>query len=387
MSEKWVTAWGNAISVAERRPENYAKNLTLRYPAKMMLDGSALRITLDNFCGNEPVHLTGATVAVSDGADGILPETLVPLTFSGNAGVTIPAGERLQSDAAAFPVEKGTAIAVSLYFAEFTEMRSGVVITGPLSGGYFAVGDQTANAVLDTDTSKKTHTVYFLSDIDVLTAAENRTLICFGDSITAQAWPDYLMERTLQCGDGTTAVIRKAASGTRILRQYDNITYDSYGLKGETRFPREIQVAGADTVLIQHGINDIIHPVGTDVNRFRPWSDLPTAAEMIEGLRFYIRTARASGLRVYMGTLLPIEGWRTYADFREKLRSEVNQWIRTTDEIDGCVDFDRAVCDPEHPTAFASGYDSGDHLHPSLTAYARMAEEVPEALLRNEESH
>ena len=95
MSEKWVTAWGNAISVAERRPENYAKNLTLRYPAKMMLDGSALRITLDNFCGNEPVHLTGATVAVSDGADGILPETLVPLTFSGNAGVTIPAGERM----------------------------------------------------------------------------------------------------------------------------------------------------------------------------------------------------------------------------------------------------------------------------------------------------
>ena len=185
----------------------------------------------------------------------------------------------------------------------------------------------------------------------------------------------------------TIAVIRKAASGTRILRQYDNITYDSYGLKGETRFPREIQVAGADTVLIQHGINDIIHPVGTDVNRFRPWSDLPTAAEMIEGLRFYIRTARASGLRVYMGTLLPIEGWRTYADFREKLRSEVNQWIRTTDEIDGCVDFDRAVCDPEHPTAFAAGYDSGDHLHPSLTAYARMAEEVPEALLRNEESH
>ena len=73
MSEKWVTAWGNAISVAERRPENYAKNLTLRYPAKMMLDGSALRITLDNFCGNEPVYLTRATVAVSDGADGILP--------------------------------------------------------------------------------------------------------------------------------------------------------------------------------------------------------------------------------------------------------------------------------------------------------------------------
>ena len=93
MSEKWVTAWGNAISVAERRPENYAKDLTLRYPAKMMLDGSALRITLDNFCGSEPVTVTAVSAAVSDGADGIDTETIVPLTFSGKTSVTIPAGE------------------------------------------------------------------------------------------------------------------------------------------------------------------------------------------------------------------------------------------------------------------------------------------------------
>ena len=238
MSEKWVTAWGNAISVAERRPENYAKDLTLRYPAKMMLDGSALRITLDNFCGSEPVTVTAVSAAVSDGADGIDTETIVPLTFSGKTSVTIPAGEWVQSDAVRFPVKRGETIAVSLYFAGFTEMRSGVVITGPLSGGYFAVGDQTEEAVLGMDTSKKTHTVYFLSDIDVLTDEGNRTLICYGDSITAQAWPDELMLRTLENGDGTTAVIRKAASGTRILRRYDNITYDSYGLKGETRFPR-----------------------------------------------------------------------------------------------------------------------------------------------------
>ena len=58
-----LTAWGNAISVAERRPENYAKDLTLRYPAKMMLDGSALRITLDNFCGSEPVTVTAVSAA------------------------------------------------------------------------------------------------------------------------------------------------------------------------------------------------------------------------------------------------------------------------------------------------------------------------------------
>ena len=147
------------------------------------------------------------------------------------------------------------------------------------------------------------------------------------------------------------------------------------------RFPREIKVAGADGVLIQHGINDIIHPVGVMENKFRPWSDLPTAEDLIEGMRGYIKTAREQNLKVYAGTLLPIYGWRTYADFRDKLRCEFNDWIRTTDEIDGCVDFDAALRDPENPAAFAPGYDSGDHLHPSAKAYEKMAAVVPEELL------
>jgi lysophospholipase L1-like esterase len=83
-----------------------------------------------------------------------------------------------------------------------------------------------------------------------------------------------------------------------------------------------------------------------------------------------------------MGTLLPIYGWRTYAPFREELRNAVNDWIRTTDLIDGCIDFDKAVRDVNKPEAFAQGYDSGDHLHPSLLAYQRMAKEVPSELLR-----
>lgn len=379
---KWVGAWGNAISVSERRPENYAKNLTLRYPVKMMLGGEALRITLDNFCGTEAVALTCANIAVSVGNDAISANSVRRLTFGGNESAVIAAGEKIVSDPVEFPVKQGEDIAVSLYFRDFTEMRSGVLITGPLSKGYFAIGNQTEETALEPDTSKRTSWFYFLSDIEVLTGSEKRAVICFGDSITAQAWPDYLIQRTLEIGDGTTSVVRKAASGTRILRQYDNITYDSYGLKGAVRFPREALVSGADTVIIQHGINDIIHPVGEEINRFRPWSDLPSAQEMIDGMRMYIETARRYGLKTYLGTLLPIEGWRTYAEFREELRCKVNEWIRTTNEADGCIDFDRAVCNPQRPQAFAEGFDSGDHLHPSQSAYMRMAEEVPEALLR-----
>jgi len=379
----WTASWGNAISIADRRPENYAKDLTLRYPVKIMLSGAKIRITLDNFCGIQPVTVTCANVSRSNGDDTVIAETFAEITFGGRKSVTISAGESAVSDPVDFPVKSGEDIAVSLYFADFTEMRSAVVITGPLSKGYFAVGNQSELEKFDVNTSRKTNVFYFLSSIEVLSDRKCRTVICYGDSITAQAWPDFLMQRTLEIGDGTTAVVRKAASGTRILRQYDNITYDSYGLKGSVRFPREVIVSGADTVIIQHGINDIIHPVGTDVNKFRPWSDLPTVKELTDGLERYIETAREYGLKVFLGTLLPIQGWRTYAPFREELRCGVNEWIRNTSLADGLIDFDYAVRDPENLSSFAPGYDSGDHLHPSLSAYKRMAEEVPADILIN----
>ena len=178
-----------------------------------------------------------------------------------------------------------------------------------------------------------------------------------------------------------TAIIRRATSGSRILREYNCITYESYGLRGDHRFPHEVPTDGADTVLIQQGINDIIHPVGTDVNPFRPMSDLPTVEELIEGLKYYIKEARSYGYKVYVGTLLPIEGWRTYATFREEMRNAYNEWIRTTDLIDGVVDFDKAVCDPDNPSAFLPEYDSGDHLHPSPAGYKAMADAVLKEIL------
>jgi lysophospholipase L1-like esterase len=382
-TKTFVTTWGNAISIADRKPENYAKNLTLRYPIRPMFDGDKIRITLDNFCGFEPVTVTKAYIATSKDKDReIIEDTNTQITFNnGSAKGEIPAGKALVSDEIDFNVKRGEDIAISLYFEDFTLMRSAVLITGPLSKGFYSVGDYAESAVLPLDYTRNTNWFYFLSNIEIHTDSANRAVICYGDSITSQAWPDYLSLRLFDENITNTSIVRRAASGTRILRQYDNITYDSYGLKGETRFPREAQVTGADTVIIQHGINDIIHPVGTDVNPFRPWSDLPTADELIDGLKWYVARAREYGLKVYIGTLLPIYGWRTYEPFRDELRCSVNDWIRTTDIIDGCIDFDKALRDSDHLAAFAEGYDSGDHLHPSLKAYERMAQEVPQILL------
>lgn len=363
--------------------------MILRYPVYAPFSGTAVRFTFDNYCGTEAVTISQAAVAVSaaditekiDLTCPIIADTVQTITFSGAASVTIKPGAQVISDAVPFPVSAGSTLTVSIYFADYTQMQSAVLITGPLSKGYFSLGDTTRETVLPLLSSKTTNWFYFLSNIDILTDADHHALICYGDSITAQAWPDFLTLRLKELGLSRTSVIRRAASGTRILRQYDCITYDSYGLKGTNRFHHEIPTAGADTIIIQQGINDIIHPVGTDINPFRPMSDLPTAAELINGLKWYIEQAKKIHCTVYLGTLLPIYGWRTYAPFREVLRNEVNEWIRTNTDADGCIDFDAALRDEAVPAAFREGYDSGDHLHPSSTAYQKMAECVPMELL------
>lgn len=375
MNSSWVALWGNAISITHRRPENYAKDLTLRYPITPLLSGDQIRITLDNFCGTEPVTIHHITIALSDSL-GNLTGSPATITFMGKEQVTLLAGSDSVSDPIPFAVTKGDTFSISLYLGDYTQMRSGVIITGPLSGGSFSIGDQAMAPTLPLKETNKTDCYYFLSTIDILPTHSARSVICYGDSITAQSWPDYMMQELLQKHESDTTVIRRAASGTRILRQYDNIVYDSYGLKGTVRFPHESHVCGADTIIIHQGINDIIHPVGTKVNRFRPWSDLPSVEDLIAGLTYYIEESKKLGLHVYLGTLLPILGWRTYAPFRDELRNQLNDWMRTTSLVDGCIDFDLAVRDSKNPAAFAAGFDSGDHLHPSEQAYQVMALEA-----------
>lgn len=372
---KWVTVWGNAPSITEHRAETYAKDITLRYPVTCAFGGQKVRLHFSNFCGTEPVTLTRVTLARAMGDREISLHNARLVTFGGEESVTIPAGEEIFSDEINFRIKPKGVLAVSIYLGSFTLMRTGVVAIGPLSKGFFSVGDCTFSQVLPLERTRTTSTFYFFCGLDLYTEDENRAVILYGDSITAQSWADYIATECMNDPYNRIAIVRRAASGTRVLREYSCITYESYGLSGRHRFEREIStVSGADTVIIQQGINDIIHPVGTDVNPFRPMSDLPSAGQLEEGVEEYFKIAADRGLKVYIGTLLPIKGWRTYAPFREDLRNAFNDWARSRRDIAGCIDFDRALRSPEEPAAFAAGYDSGDHLHPSESAYRAMAE-------------
>lgn len=379
---KWVSVWGNAISIAERKVENYTKDVTLRYLISCPFGGSKIRLHFSNFCGLESITLSKVTLANSTTDREIDLNSLRRVTFFGNECVTIKKGEEIFSDEIHFNALHGQKVAVSIYLKDFTQMRSAVTVKGELSKGFFSLGDMTSSSELPLYTTRTLNVFYFLDGLDLLAANDNcHAVICYGDSITAQDWVDALALKFMANPENTTAIVRKAASGTRILREYSCITYESYGLCGKNRFEREISsVSGATSIIIQQGINDIIHPVGVEVNPFRPMSDLPALQELQEGMRYYLDIAKKHNLKIYLGTLLPIYGWRTYAPFREELKNEFNNWLRSL-EYEG-IDFDEVLRSIQNKFAFREEYDSGDHLHPSLEGYKKMADLAFERLTK-----
>jgi lysophospholipase L1-like esterase len=72
-----------------------------------------------------------------------------------------------------------------------------------------------------------------------------------------------------------------------------------------------------------------------------------------------------------------------YTEANEAKRRAANEWIRTSGEYDGVIDFDRAVRDPAQPLRMLPQYDSGDHLHPNDAGMRAMADAIPLRLFRD----
>lgn len=377
-SKKWLSTWGNAPSFAEGRVESYAKNVTLRYPIRSAFDAEKIRLRFSNLCNPEAATINRVSIALT-GSDPcqIDLDSAKIVTFDGNEAFTMEKDCDVLSDEIDFTLKKGQLFTVSFYIKDITPASCGTATSGEMSLRFFTQGDRTLEADFPIE-SKHVDAYYrFLNTVDVLTSDDCSSIVAFGDSITSMAWPEILHKLCLD-NQKNTAVVRRAISGSRILRQYDALAYRQYGPTGIKRFFHDIDASCAQSVVVLHGINDIIHPDG--INPLRPMSHFPSADELINGLRVYIDQAHEKGLKIYLCTVMPIEGWRTYAEFRNDLRKQVNDWIRTQNEADGFIDLDLALRDPSNPDAILPDYDKGDHLHPSENGSFAIADTVYKAL-------
>jgi lysophospholipase L1-like esterase len=372
---KWVAGWGASISYTAQNHADYIKDQTFRYVIFPTMNARALRLHFSNLYGTESVTVDKVYLAQRTTGEFVDPATNAAVTFGGRCSVTLPAGGSVVSDEPPFAVEAGREFCVSMYFTGPTQLTTGHSNNGPYIKKYFGKGDWADKACVPLEEYGEGGPYVFLHTIDFQTSDDCAAIVAFGDSITAQPWPDCLARKIHSLGLTNRAIIRKGIGGSRVLLEYGYRIKRHWGEAGIKRFERDILQAGADRVFVLHGINDLIHPGSS---RYSPMSELPGADELIgQGYKKYIEIARRHGMKIYLATLLPCPRCLAGDGVREETRCRVNEWIRTTDLIDGVIDFERAVMDPNDPKRIAPEYDSGDQLHPSLAGAARMADSVP----------
>ena len=237
------------------------------------------------------------------------------------------------SDEIPFAVEAGREFCISMYFAGLTQLVTGHSNSGHYITKYFGKGDWAEEAGVPLEEYGEGGPYVFLHTIDFLTTPECAAIIAFGDSITAQPWPDCLARKIHSLGITNRAIIRKGIGGSRVLREYSYRIKRHWGEAGIKRFERDIEQAGADRVFVLHGINDLIHPGSS---RYCPISELPDADELIEqGYKKYIKIARRHGMKIYLATILPCPRCLASDGVREETRCCVNEWIRTSTDRRG----------------------------------------------------
>jgi lysophospholipase L1-like esterase len=347
---------------------------TVRNIVHISIGGSTARIVLSNEFGLDPLTIGATQIALSTGDGSIEATSAVAVNFSGRPTVTIPPGALVVSDPITIKLAPFSDVAVSLYVPE-QPIRQLSAHGFADQTNYLATGNVAAAATLDS--SKTIASWPILKNIDVQAGPDAAAIVTFGDSITDGAastrnanarWPDVLAHR-LQANKKTASlgIINQGIGGNRIL-------HDVSGPSALARFDRDVlSQAGVKYLIILESINDIGHAADPDpAKRY----DVITADDLIFGLGQLAERAHTHGIKVYGATLTPYGGAKYASPEGEAMREAVNTWIRTTKQLDGFIDFDKATQDPANPTVYLPANDSGDHLHPKDAGYKAMGESI-----------
>ncbi|MEU3373639.1 FG-GAP-like repeat-containing protein [Streptomyces sp. NPDC006660] len=357
----WTRTWGAAMATAAPADQTQVTGRqTLRMVIHTSIAGNTSRLHLTNTFNPQPVLIGHVTVArQAKGPTALNPPATA--LFAGHQEIEIPPGGSADSDALAFPVRADEDLLVSVYlpqavaqapFHEYTRATS--YATAPSD-----TADRAAAGDGKSFPATFTHWAY-LGGLDVTAQDGAGTVVAIGDSQTDGAhtsldtnrqWTAFYA-RALQSGPRPMGVVNAGISGNRLLTDLAG-PRAAWGQSVLTRFDRDVLAQpNVKRVIVYAGINDIA-------------SGNATGDELAAGIRELARRAHAAHLTLDVATLPPFYGYPGFSAAKEQARQDYNTYLRTTPDIDGCLDFDQATRDPLVPARlFAGYYNRGDdRLH------------------------
>ncbi|HWH26171.1 MAG TPA: GDSL-type esterase/lipase family protein [Pseudolysinimonas sp.] len=367
----WQTAWTQAVTdIRGMAPETH--DVTLRFTVPIALTGSHVRFTLSNQHGTTAIRIGSAAAVLGDAS--------VQATFSGELSAEVAPGGELTSDPIDIHTTAGDELAIDLYLPEPTPHA-----TGNLAGLAWVVsergdhaGDLNFPAPPPALVEGPGGTSYMppaplLRNIEISGANAQTIVACLGDSITAAGWPN----KATALLQGTGVIfLNRGLAGNRLREDGAGWAGAFFGRAGLTRFDDDVlNTSGVTHSIIALGTNDLGHPGSPSA----PNDTVPTFEDLTASITDLIRRCQSAGISPTLATITPFTPAEGYDPAREQTRGHVNDWIRSHPHGAAVLDFAEALQSPTNPTALASQYDSGDHLHPNDAGQSRLAEEAATA--------
>ncbi len=356
----WNRAWTASLWQADESQIIRIESQTLRMQVRIGAGGNTIRLRFTNDFGQFPIAIGKVTVTSQAGK-------LAEATFSGKEAHRIPVGGLLVSDPVEIPVKAFELLTVSIYLPGKVDLDDLHV--------------DRANRIQVSEQGDFTHqhdwvpqrsSEYrpLLAGIDVL-GRRRPVIVTFGDSITDAPWcPNAepmpcrwseVLGRRLAMARRPHIVVNQGISGNRVLTK-------AGGHSAMARFDRDVlAIPGVTHLVILVGINDI--------GSFRQTK--ATTRDIIEGLSQLAFRAKENGIKVTALTLLPFKGSNYFDEDSEKLRQDVNAWIRSSRAFDSVVDIDRQMADSKDPLRLNGDFQSGDGLHPNGQGQRAIGEAIP----------
>ncbi len=362
----WVGTWGTAPQLVEPHnnpPAPGLSNNSLREIVQVSIGGKTVRLKLTNEFSQQPTEIKAIELAVAKTAGSsyeVDEQTTVSLTFGGQPGVTMPAGGHVVSDPVNFKIGNRENVAITIHYGETSPSVSGH--PGSRTTSYLATGNTT-----DFSSAVRTDHWYNIQTLEVMAPKKAGAVAILGNSITdgrgsttnqQNRWADVLSRRLLQNKKTSqVAVLNMGIGGNCVLR-------GGLGPTGEKRYPRDLfGQEGVKWIILFEAVNDL----GGSRDGVK------TAEGVIEVYKRIISEAHQKGIRVFGATITPFKGNNYYTTDHEKGRQTLNEWIRTTNELDGVIDFDKTVRNPQDAEAMQREFlFENDWLHFNAQGYEVM---------------
>ena len=366
----WIGTWGTAPQLVERHnnpPAPGLANNSLREIVQVSIGGKKVRLKLTNEFSTEATEIKAVELAIAKtaGSSSEIDEaTTVSLTFNGESGVTIPANGTVISDAVNFKMDDRQNVAITIHYGSASPSVSGH--PGSRTTSYLKEGNTT-----DFTGAIRTDHWYSIQTLEVEAPKKAGAIAILGNSITdgrgsttneQNRWADVLSRRLLaNKATKRVGVLNMGIGGNCVLG-------GGLGPAAVNRYQRDLfGQEGVKWIILFEAVNDLGYAR----------NGVQTAERIIEVYKKIIDEAHQKGIRVFGATITPFKGNNYYSEDHEKGRSTINTWIRTTDLLDGVIDFDQAVRNPQDPEAMQAQFlFENDWLHLNAKGYETMGNSI-----------